>query len=241
VEKNIFVILKNSMMNREDLVEKALKDFKSGKCVLVYDWPNRENEIDTMWYAGFIDVEKIYTLRKEAGGLICYAVSEEIAKVLGLPFQVEMLKSYEHLKSIIKKPSYGEVSPFSIWINSIDVKTGISDEDRVKTIRGVHEVVSLIVNGRIDEGKKLFYEGFYSPGHVPILIAKNLNARKGHTELAITLAKMAGLLPSVVFAEMLTYGKSMSLSEAKAYAEKKGLVLITGEDIISYIEKKGFV
>jgi 3,4-dihydroxy 2-butanone 4-phosphate synthase len=224
-----------------DLVEEALKDFKNGKCVLVYDWPNRENEIDIVWYAGFIDVEKIYTLRTEAGGLICYATSEEIAKALGLPFQVELLKSCENLRSLIKKPNSGEVSPFSIWINSIEVKTGISDDDRAKTIKRIHEIVSLIANGRVDEGRKLFYEGFYSPGHIPLLIAKNLNARKGHTELAITLAKMAGLLPSVVFAEMLSYGKSLSLSEAKAYAERKGLALISGEDIISYIEKKGFI
>jgi 3,4-dihydroxy 2-butanone 4-phosphate synthase len=228
-------------MMQADLVEKALKDFKNGKCILIYDWPNRENEIDMVWYAGFIDIEKIYTLRTEAGGLICYATSEEIAKALGLPFQVELLKSCEHLRSLIKKPSYGDVSPFSIWINSIDVKTGISDEDRVKTIMKIHEIVSLISNGRVDEGKKLFYEGFYSPGHVPILISKNLNVRKGHTELAIALTKMAGLLPSVVFAEMLSYGKSSSLSEAKAYAERKGLALISGEDIVSYIEKKGFI
>jgi 3,4-dihydroxy-2-butanone 4-phosphate synthase len=33
----------------------------------------------------------------------------------------------------------------------------------------------------------------------------------------------------------------LSLSEAKAYAERKGLALISGEDIVSYIEKKGFI
>lgn len=224
-----------------ELIEKAVNDFRKGRCVLIYDWPDRESEVDMVCYAGYVDVDMVYMLRKEAGGLICYATEEYVANVLGLPFQVDMLSNYENLKLLIKRPRYGDASPFTVWVNSVDVRTGISDEDRAKTIRKLHEVVALILGGGIEEGKKLFYKSFYSPGHVPILIAKDLRRRRGHTELAIAFAKMAGLLPSVVFAEMLSYGKSMSLEEAREYAERRGLSLISGEDIVRYAERLGLV
>jgi 3,4-dihydroxy 2-butanone 4-phosphate synthase len=72
---------------------------------------------------------------------------------------------------------------------------------------------------------------------VPILAARDVKVRRGHTELAVLLARLSGLAPSVVFAEMLSPGTSMSLSEAKKYAEEKGLVLITGEEILKALEE----
>jgi 3,4-dihydroxy 2-butanone 4-phosphate synthase len=185
------------------MLEEAVRDFKRGKCVLLYDWLERENEVDMVYYAGFVDAHKIYELRTEAGGLICY----------------------------------GDVSPFTLWVNSIDVRTGISDVDRAKTVAKLHEVVTLVVEGKVDEGRRLFYESFYAPGHVPILAARDVKVRRGHTELAVLLARLSGLAPSVVFAEMLSPGASMSLSEAKKYAEGKGLVLITGEEILKALEE----
>ncbi|MEM1901533.1 MAG: 3,4-dihydroxy-2-butanone-4-phosphate synthase [Candidatus Nezhaarchaeales archaeon] len=217
-------------------LEEAIRSFRSGKYVLIYDWSHRESEVDMVCYAGFIDHHKIYELRTEAGGLICFGTNEYVAKVLGLPLMVDLLSSYERLKLLSKKPSYGDVSPFTIWVNSVDVRTGISDVDRAKTISKLHQVISAIDEGRIDEGKRLFYEEFYAPGHVPILVAKDPRVRKGHTELSVLLAKLSGLKPSVVFAEMLSYGTSMSLAEAKKYAEKRGLVLVTGDEMLSAIE-----
>jgi 3,4-dihydroxy-2-butanone 4-phosphate synthase len=40
---------------------------------------------------------------------------------------------------------------------------------------------------------------------------------------------------------MLSYGKSMSLEEAREYAERRGLSLISGEDIVRYAERLGLV
>ena len=219
------------------MLEEAIRDFRRGKCVLLYDWPGRENEVDMVYYAGFVDADKIYELRTEAGGLICFGTSEGVVKALGLPLMSDLIASYEPLKLLNKRASYGDVSPLTLWVNSIDVCTGISDADRAKTIAKLCEVVSLIVKGDVEEGKRLFYEGFYAPGHVPILAARDLKVRRGHTELAVLLAKLAGLTPSVVFAEMLSPGTSMSLSEAEKYAEKKGLTLITGDEILKALEE----
>ena len=47
----------------------------------------------------------------------------------------------------------------------------------------------------------------------------------GLLELAVSLAKLAGLVPSVVFAEMLNEGSSISFNEAKRFAKERGLTL----------------
>lgn len=214
-------------------VEEAIKDLKAGRCVLIYDSPYRESEVDMVFYAGFVDHHRIYELRTEAGGLICFGTSEGIAKALDLPLIANLLSQTAQLKILNKRPSYGDPSPFALWVNSIDVRTGISDVDRAKTISELHRVISLVDEGRIEEGRRTFYERFYAPGHVPILIARNPKSRKGHTELAVLLAELAELKPSVVFAEMLSYGPSMSLDEAKRYAEKRGLTLLSGQEILS--------
>lgn len=102
----------------------------------------------------------------------------------------------------MKKPKYGDYPAFSLWVNHIDTKTGISDYDRYVTIRELHKIVSLSkVNP--EEAKKMFYLNFTAPGHVPILIARDIRQRKGHTELSITLLEKLGLERSAVIAEML--------------------------------------
>lgn len=226
-----------SLVVGDPMLEEAVRDFKRGKCVLLYDWLERENEVDMVYYAGFVDAHKIYELRTEAGGLICFGTTEDVVKALELPLMSDLIASREPLKLLNKKASYGDVSPFTLWVNSIDVRTGISDVDRAKTVAKLHEVVTLVVEGKVDEGRRLFYESFYAPGHVPILAARDVKVRRGHTELAVLLARLSGLAPSVVFAEMLSPGTSMSLSEAKKYAEEKGLVLITGEEILKALEE----
>lgn len=213
-------------------LEKAIKDLKSGKPVLIYDWPGREEEVDMIYYAEFMDPSKVYKLRTEAGGMICFGTNENIAKILGLLRFTDILKSYEQLKPLIKKPAYNDISPFSIWVDSNDVRTGISDEDRTKTILKLHKVVSLIYDNKIEEGRKLFYEGFFAPGHVPLLIAYDVKLRRGHTELAILLTYLAGLKPSIVYAEMLDYGISMSLEKAEQYAKEHDLTLLYGEELL---------
>ena len=213
-------------------VEKAIEDFKLGRPVLIYDWPNREDEVDMVYYAGIINPSKIYELRTKAGGMICFGTNKEIANVLGLSLVTDLLKSTKLERLVSRRASYGDVSPFTLWVNSVETRTGISDIDRAKTVSKLHKVTSLISDGKVEEGRRLFYEGFYAPGHVPILIAKDLKFRKGHTELSVQLARLASLKPSVVFAEMLNHGTSMSLKKARKYAEERDLALVTGEELL---------
>jgi 3,4-dihydroxy 2-butanone 4-phosphate synthase len=78
----------------------------------------------------------------------------------------------------------------------------------------------------------LFREKFYSPGHVPILISRGLKERKGHTELVTSLAEFLGLKGSMVIAEMLDSGKSLSKDKAMDYANLNGYIFVEGKEIL---------
>ncbi|MEM0173991.1 MAG: 3,4-dihydroxy-2-butanone-4-phosphate synthase, partial [Sulfolobaceae archaeon] len=135
---------------------------------------------------------------------------------------------------LVKRTPYGDEPAFSIWVNHISTKTGISDYDRAKTIRELHNVITLIKVNQ-EEAKKKFYQEFYSPGHVPILISRGINKRKGHTELVSTLAELLGLERSMVIAEMLDVGKSLSKEDALKFARSEGLLFIEGKEILKEV------
>lgn len=221
-------------------IDEAIEHLRKGEPVLVFDSVQREREIDMVFYAGLIDYRKIYKLRRDAGGLICYVTSYIVAERLGLRFLSDVLSVIPLYKPLISKVlSYGDKPAFSLWVNSIHVRTGISDKDRASTISKLHDVVSLVWKNKVDDARRIFYEEFMAPGHVPILISRGLSKRRGHTELTVALSVLAGLEPSIVLAEMLSLGESMSLSEAEKYAEKEGLVLISGDEIIREFKVRG--
>jgi 3,4-dihydroxy 2-butanone 4-phosphate synthase len=217
-------------------IKTALAQLRSGRAVLVYDWPTREDEVDMVFYAGYITPEKIYRLRTEAGGLICYGTSLDVAKVIRLPVFDSLLLRNGFTSLVNKSLSYGSRSNLSIWVNHTGVRTGIPDSDRALTISKLHEITKLAFKDPI-KARKSFYDEFYAPGHVPILIARELKERHGHTELAVSLAVMAGLPPSVVYAEMLSFGCSMSLDDAAAYGKANGIPLLKGSEILKYVRR----
>ena len=63
-----------------------------------------------------------------------------------------------------------------------------------------------------------------------------LKERFGHTELAVYLAKIAGLTPAVVICEMLdshTF-RSLSIDEANKYAKLKDIPLLEADQLKTY-------
>lgn len=208
-------------------------DLLAGRPILLYDFAGREEEVDMVFYAGSIDYRSVYMLRREAGGLICHAVSEAVAKELGLPYLSDLLSSSPHLSSLAsKRLRYGDAPPYSIYINHLSVRTGISDRDRALTIRRFHDVVDLIISGASAEARRIFYSEFVAPGHVPVLISRGIKNRRGHTELSIAIAEKLGIAPSMVIAEMLDEGDSMRLEKAERYAAERDLILIKGDEIL---------
>ncbi len=214
-------------------MEEVKERLLSGHPIFIYDFKGREEEVDMVYYAPRVSTASIYMLRKLGGGLICFAMPYEVGTLLGLDFMTNLLKE-SNLKALVKRPKYGDYPAFSIWINHVDVKTGISDEDRALTVRKLYEVAREALSDP-SSARRRFVEEFYAPGHVPVLLARKLNERRGHTELSVRLAERLGLEPFVVFAEVLDYGHSMSLEKAREIAKALGAPLLKGEEIVRFV------
>lgn len=219
-------------MDPGEKVRRAISDLRKGKFVLVHDGIDRENEVDLIISAQFVDKDSIKIMRKDGGGLIVLMIAWEIADRFNLPYLADLYQRISDRYPILGEliPSdlpYDTKSSFSISINHRRTFTGISDEDRSLTARRFAE---LSENGSVDD----FCREFRSPGHVPICIARKglLKERKGHTEYAVTLMKLSELAPVALGCEMIGEdGKSMSEEDARAYAERNGLIFLEGYEI----------
>ena len=220
-------------------VEEALRALRKGVPVLIHDDVSRENEVDYVIHASRVNAETVYEMRTLAGGLICYAMPEKVASQIGIPFASDLLLQHPSLSRLVKTPRYGDKPAFSVWVNHVDVATGIRDEDRAMTIRGLHEVTRLAWEGSVDRAREKFYEEFMAPGHVPILIGRSIRVRRGHTELSLYLALLAGEVPSVALVEMLKKGTALSLDEARRVSRQYGYPLVTSTQILGYLYSRG--
>ena len=166
--------------------------------------------------------------------------SKEIANKLKLPFLADMYNEIDEKYPILKElvPNdipYDSKSSFSLYINHRKTFTGITDIDRSMTMRKFAELTKNIENINDGNATKMFGKEFRSPGHVPICVAAErlLNQRKGHTELVISMMKMAGLTPAGSGCEIMgDNGKALSKEKSEEYAKKHGLVFLEGKEII---------
>lgn len=223
-----------------DTIEEALRAFRRGEPVLIYDFEDRERETDIAIPAICVKPEDVAMMRLDAGGLICVAIHPTAAKKLGLPFMHDVLRIASEKIPEISSVSdasdirYDSRSSFSLWVNHRDTFTGITDIDRALTIRRIGEVVDYVLMGNnFDFGSE-----FRSPGHVAILRAadKLVYERVGQTELSVALAEMAGIAPAVAICEMLDAktGKALSKEKADKYAEENGIPFVEGKAIVEY-------
>ena len=220
-------------------VEEAITALSQGKFVLIHDDNNRENEIDMIIAAEKIKPSHIAIMRNDGGGLLCLAIDGYISRKLGLLYLHDILNCVSNDHPLFStmtngRSPYGDKPSFSISVNHRDTYTGITDYDRALTISKLASVCKNIDFGGVSE----FIKNFRTPGHVPLLIAANglLKERFGHTELAVYLAKIAGLTPAVAICEMLdshTF-RSLSVAEAYKYAEIKGLPLLEANQLKTY-------
>ena len=217
-------------------LNEAIAALRTGRIVLVYDGKGRENEVDMVVAAEHTTPEHIASMRTDAGGLVCLAVSHEVATKLGLAYMHDMIASFGKVNPLFSrltegKAAYGDKPSFSISINHRDTFTGITDHDRALTITQMAAVCRNIETTGVEE----FSRGFMAPGHVPILIASKrlLQDRMGHTELCVYLAKMADITPAIVMCEMMDSRthRALSLEEAKNYAGKYGIPLVDAGEL----------
>ncbi len=205
-----------------DEIADALAAIRNGECVVVVDDERRENEGDLICAAEFATPEQINFMATEARGLICLAMQGSRLDQLDLPLMVDQNTDANQTAftvSIDAGPEYG-------------VSTGISAEDRAKTIQ-----IALNLETKPKDLRR--------PGHIFPLRARNggVLKRAGHTEAAVDLSKLSGLLPAGVICEIQNADGSMArLPQLQEYAKEWGLKLINIADLIRYrLENQRFV
>ena len=195
-------------------VEQAIADIKAGKFIVVADDEDRENEGDLICSAQLVTPELINFMIRKAGGWICLALTGERADQLELPQQIES-NSEEYRTA------------FTISIDADErfgVTTGVSAQDRAKTIRVAVDPKTVPADLR-------------RPGHVPPLRAREggVLQRVGHTEAAVDLARLAGLAPAGVVCEILSEdGSSARRPELDRFAQEHGLTFITVAQLVAH-------
>lgn len=224
------------------MIKKAVEAFKKGEIVLIFDDDNRERETDMIVAAEFMTPQYMTTIRNDAGGLFCVPISSEISDKLGIPFMTDMMEAASAKYPVLAELSpndipYDEKSAFSITVNHRKTFTGITDNDRACTIK---ELGLLCKKGKFNE----FGKYFRAPGHVTLLRAAkdHVLKRRGHTEMSVALAEMAGLTQVAVCCEMMddTTGNSMITDDVAEYAKKNRLIFLSGAELIEgYHEFKG--
>ena len=217
------------------LVE-AIAALKAGRFVLVHDDKGRENEIDMVVAAEYVKPNHIAMIRKDAGGLVCLAIANQITSKLGLVYMHDIIADIGKINPVFSRltegrATYGDKPSFSISINHRSTFTGITDHDRALTISKMAEICKNIDKGGVEQ----FAMNFRAPGHVPILIASKhlLHDRMGHTELCVYLMHLADLTPAVVICEMMdaTTHKALSIENAQEYATKIGIPLVEASEL----------
>jgi 3,4-dihydroxy 2-butanone 4-phosphate synthase/GTP cyclohydrolase II len=195
-----------------DPIEDAIAAVRDGELVIVVDDEDRENEGDFIGAAGAMTPELVNFMTKQGRGLLCTAITPERTEALDLDLMVE---SNSALYS----------TPFTV---SVDYKegtsTGISAEDRAKTIRALAD-------------PDASPHDFARPGHVFPLRARSggVLRRAGHTEAAVDLARLAGFEPAGALVEIMDEDGTMArVPQLRTLATELDVPLVTIQDLIAY-------
>lgn len=197
-------------------IEEGIKDIQEGKMVIIVDDEGRENEGDLVIPAEMVTGENINFMIKYARGLVCAPVDEEIAAKLCL-------------NPMVEKNTDNHETAFTVAVDHKDTTTGISAFERAYTI-----------NKLVDSNER---DSFRRPGHVFPLIAKRdgVLERRGHTEAAVDLAKLAGFKGAAAICEIINDNGTMARrDDLIGFAKEHSLKILTIEDLIKYRKQDNF-
>ncbi len=193
-------------------IEKALKEIRKGRMVVLVDDEDRENEGDLCMSAAAVTPEDINFMATYGRGLICLSMIAAKIDSLDLPLMVD------HNTSPFQ-------TGFTVSIEArCGVTTGISAADRATTI----------LTAVAEDAKP---RDLVRPGHVFPLRGRDggVMVRAGQTEGSIDLARLAGLKPAGVICEIMDEDGSMARMPAlEKFSEKHGIGICTIADLIEY-------
>jgi 3,4-dihydroxy 2-butanone 4-phosphate synthase / GTP cyclohydrolase II len=193
-------------------IEQAIAAVGRGEMVVVVDDANRENEGDLVMAAQMVTNESMAFMVRHTSGVICMPMEGSRLDELQLPMMVaENTTAYR--------------TAFTV---SVDAKagttTGISAADRTTTVQA-------LINPATRP------EDLARPGHIfPLRYREGgVLKRAGHTEATVDLARLAGLLPAGILAEIVNDDGTMArLPQLERFAAQHHLQLISIADLIRY-------
>jgi 3,4-dihydroxy 2-butanone 4-phosphate synthase/GTP cyclohydrolase II len=203
------------MMHSEfSKVEDALEALAQGRVVIVVDDEKRENEGDFIAAADRVTPETIEFMITHGRGQLCMPILPERAQQLDLHPMVE-------------QNSAPFRTPFTVPVDHRSCRTGISAEERARTIRAI-----------IDPQTRP--SDLVRPGHMFPLVSREggVLRRAGHTEAAVDLARLAGLTPAGVLCEILDGIGVASRSRLHAIATEFRLPILSIEMLIAYRRRR---
>ena len=193
-------------------VKDIINSFKNGDMIILVDDEDRENEGDLIISAEHLTADHINFMITFGKGLVCAPISSNIAKKLKLPLMQgvnnEMQTAYTA----------------SVDLKGNGVTTGISADDRYKTIKGLLD-------------KNSTRDDFNVPGHIFPLRAMDggVLRRAGHTEAAIDLCKLAGHTEVAVICEIINPDGTMArMPDLIDFSKEHKIPIGTIKDLIQF-------
>jgi len=200
----------------EYLVERILPDVRRGRMVILVDSADRENEGDLFVAAERATPEAINFMATHARGLISLALTEERMRELGLALITDDQVNTTRFQTAFATPIDARVG----------VGSGMSAHDRARTI------ATAIADGTRPTD-------LVRPGRLQTLraIDGGVLARRGHTEAAVDLARLAGLKPAGVICEIMNEDGTMArMPELERFAKSHGVGILRIADLVAYRE-----
>jgi 3,4-dihydroxy 2-butanone 4-phosphate synthase/GTP cyclohydrolase II len=200
----------------EARVEDAIHRIAIGETVVVLDDADRENEGDLILAAEKVTPEALAFVIRYTSGVVCVALSGERCDALELP-------------PMVAQSTDPHGTAFTVTVDAKrGTTTGISAADRATTIRALASRSSLPSD-------------FARPGHVFPLRARagGVLSRRGHTEAACDLPRLAGLEAAGALCELARDdGSMMRLPELELFAREHRLALLHIGDLVAYRRRR---
>jgi 3,4-dihydroxy 2-butanone 4-phosphate synthase/GTP cyclohydrolase II len=192
-------------------IEQATDAIRRGKVIIVVDAEDRENEGDFVCAAERATPATVNFMITHGRGQLCMPILPEVSQRLGLHPMVE-----------------ANTAPlgtnYTVPVDHRSTRTGITAAERARTIQSICDPTSKPTD-------------FTRPGHLFPLVAKEggVLRRAGHTEAAVDLARMAGMMPAGVLCEILNdTGDRANRDQLSALAAQFQLPIISIEQLIAY-------
>jgi 3,4-dihydroxy 2-butanone 4-phosphate synthase/GTP cyclohydrolase II len=196
-------------------IDEAVRRIRRGEMVLVVDDEDRENEGDLTMAASWVTAEAVNFMLRWARGLVC------------MPCDAGRLDELA-IEPMLPDGRATCDTAFCVSIDHATTGSGIGAADRATTIRKV-----------LEQGTRP--SDFVRPGHVFPLRARagGVLERRGHTEAAVDLARLAGLPPVAVICEVLQDDGSPARSPfLELFAEEHRVAMISVDQIAEHRHRR---